>query len=173
MLQILDLLSVSLRVKVRVSWCFAKPSAFCFPPALTSPPVLSLEWNALRPASLPSWLILEPSRHIPPEIFVQGVQLCLCSSRPSGLHWTTVSAVTPPLLTAADYTLCPSWNALCFHFFVASKLLYDLFTYYFWWLYLSLLDNQLHVAKYFNVCSFMCFKCLIHGMWSVKFFGIN
>ena len=127
------------------------------------------------PSSQPS-LLTDPGtlQAHPPWDLCARCSLCLCPSRPSGLHWTTVSAVTSPLLTAADYTLCPSWNALlCFHFFVASKLLYDLFTYYFWWLYLSLLDNQLHVAKYFNVCSFMCFKCLIHGMWSVKFFGIN
>lgn len=143
-----------------------KAQGILFSPSsdLPSSPFPGMECS---PSSQPSLLTLVPSRRIPLEIFVRVFR--------SSLNYSLSSDV--PALYSCGLGLVSFVECIMFPFFVASKLLYellyDLFIYYFWWIYLSLLDNQFHVAKYFNVCSFMCFKCLIQGMWSVKFFWIN
>lgn len=148
-----------------------KAQCILFPPLW--PPLQSFPWNGMlsvRPAFPPDWP-WNPAGTFPLEIFIQGVHSA-CVPLHLQVFAELQSQQWCPRCLQRQTALCPLWNAL-FPFFVASKLLYDLFISYFWWLSLSLLDSKFHVAKYFYVCLLMCLKCLIHRMWSVKFFWIN
>lgn len=140
---------MSLRVKVRVSWWFAKPECILFPPLWPpSSPFPGMECSPC-PASLPSWLTLEPCRHIPPWDLYPGCSFCLCP-----LHLQVFAELQSQQWCPRVYKgklPCVLCGMHYVSIFVASKLLYDLFISYFWWLSLSLLDSKFHVAKYFYV----------------------
>ena len=117
MLQILHLLSMSLRVKVRVSWWFTKPSAFSFPHCdLPSSPFSGMECS---PSSQPS-LLTDPGTlqaHSPLRslcrVFTLPVSLCTFRSSLNCSLSSDVPAVYSCKLCLVSFVECIMFPFFC------------------------------------------------------------